>query len=218
LNHLYNFDLAGLFAVAKSMSSKILPHNDMCDLLSNSDESENKINFNRHQSIASTEYGAGLLPTTSTSIPIQPAPIHISINNIHCFQRGDDPNMQSSQFYSPPYHSYVPDADSKHKVRVQHARDKILHERKIKANLNKMTILQPFEDTKILINIDNVSSKILNNLLNKQKTSPRYHMPPIRSYGYFKKVTTNVIDDGLERSLTGSAKRPSARTRAKFNF
>ncbi len=187
--------------------------------MSNSDESENKINFNRHQSIASTEYGAGLLPTTTGVMSsIHPAPIHISINNINGFRGGDDSNMQSAQFYCPPYYSYLPDADSKHKVRVQHARDKILHERKIMANLNKMTILQPFEDTKILINIDNVSSKILNNLLNKQKTSPRYHMPPIRSYGYFKKVTTNVIDDALERSLTGSAKRPSARTRAKFHF
>ena len=142
----------------------------------------------------------------------QAQPVQLAINNIHCLQ-GDDTNTAST--FCHPFYSYAGNADSRYKSRVQQARQKILHETNEKHNLNKMTILQPFEDTKILINIDNVSSKILNNLLNKQKTTPRYHMPPIRSYGYFKKVTQSVVED-IDRSI--SAKRPSAKSRAKFNL
>lgn len=146
-------------------------------------------------------------------LPIQAAPINLAINNSNTL---DDENTNTySSFVPMPYYSDVKTADSRYKDRIYNAREKILNEHSEKHNLNKMTILQPFEDTKILINIDNVSSKILNNLLNKQKTFPRYYMPPIRSYGYFKKVTTDIVDD-LDRVV--SAKRPSAKSRAKFNF
>ena len=75
-----------------------------------------------------------------------------------------------------------------YKQRIANARSKILSDPTVKNNLNKMTILQPFEDTKILINIDKVPSKILNSLLNKQNTAPRYYIPPVRAFGYFRNV------------------------------
>lgn len=98
--------------------------------------------------------------------------------------------------------------NEKEKKRVENARDKILNETNEKINLNKMTILQPFEDTKILINIDKVSSKILNSLLNKHDVVPRYYMPPINSVGYFKRVLTNdptVLINNNNVNLTNSA-------------
>lgn len=194
-----------------------------------SDESEaNKIDFTRHQSIASSEYGAMVphpLPMNHMTNPVQNSnsqPIHLAINNIQAGFNG--PNSDSTMAYNsgsylPLYMSQqTPNAETRYRSRVNKARDKILHGSSEKTNLNKMTILQPFEDTKILINIDNVSSKILNNLLNKQQTNtPRFYMPPIRSYGYFKKVT-EVVDvvDHHHRAVSSSAKRPSAKPRAKF--
>lgn len=191
-----------------------------------SDESEaNKIDFTRHQSIASSEYGVMVPHPLPMNVPVtnNNQPIHLAINNIQAGFNG--PNSESTVAYNsgsylPLYLSQqTPNAETRYRSRVNKARDKILHGCSEKANLNKMTILQPFEDTKILINIDNVSSKILNNLLNKQQTNtPRFYMPPIRSYGYFKKVTT-VVDEGLDhhhRAVSTSAKRPSAKPRAKF--
>lgn len=80
--------------------------------------------------------------------------------------------------------------EEKYKLRIKQAREKILYEQIEKQNLNKMTILQPFEDTKILININQVPSRFLNSLLNKHHIAPRYYIPPIRAFGYFKKVVT----------------------------
>ena len=165
---------------------------------------ENKMHLNRHQSI-DTQYSSNLVHQSILNIP--PPLVEPPLAKL---------NEDSSVFAAPNvYYSEVSTADERHKIRVQHARDKVLNETNDKANLNKMTILQPFEDTKILINIDNVSSKILNNLLNKQNTVPRYYMPPIRSFGYFKKVTTS-LQDNLDRIVSG--KRPSAKARQKFNF
>ena len=84
--------------------------------------------------------------------------------------------------------SRVMSPKSKYKLRIKQAREKILNETNEKENLNKMTILQPFEETKLVINIDKVPSKLLNNLLNKQSMAPRYIIPPARAFGYFKKV------------------------------
>jgi len=85
-----------------------------------------------------------------------------------------------------------------YKQRIANARSKILCDPAIKNNLNKMTILQPFEDTKILINIDKVPSKILNSLLNKQNTAPRYYMPPVRAFGYFRNVISTKSGKAME--------------------
>ena len=164
-----------------------------------------------------------LTTTTTTNINNNNnhLPIHLSINNIHAGFNGDHTDSVTGYSHSAshnrPLFCAPPNAESRHRSRVNQARDKILHGAREKANLNKMTILQPFEDTKILINIDNVSSKILNSLLNKTKTNtPRYYMPPIRSYGYFKRVAANVPDDVEHRAI--SAKRPLSKARAKFNL
>ena len=92
--------------------------------------------------------------------------------------------------------------DQKYQQRIQHARDKILAEQSEKTNLNKMTILNPFEDTKILINIDKVPSHVLNNLLNKQTKPSSYYMPPTRGFGYFKKVVTTSEIAIPKKSMT----------------
>jgi hypothetical protein len=70
-----------------------------------------------------------------------------------------------------------------------------------RTNLNKMTILHPFEETKILINIDKAPTKLLNSLLNKQNVAPRYIIPPMRSFGYFKRVAPGL--NGIATSITG---------------
>jgi chaperonin cofactor prefoldin len=59
----------------------------------------------------------------------------------------------------------------------------------IRTNLNKLTVLQPFEDTKILINIDKVPASVLSNLLGKENKSPLYYcIPPARPARYFSKI------------------------------
>lgn len=95
--------------------------------------------------------------------------------------------------------------EEKHQNRVRMAREKILTEQIEKHNLNKMTILQPFEDTKILINIDKVPSRLLNSLLHKEHIAPRYFMPPIRAFGYFKKVVDESSLNGNTIGLTSSS-------------
>jgi hypothetical protein len=105
-------------------------------------------------------------------------------------------NELDEEFYaersSVLYSSNKMNSDSRYKQRIKEAREKILNEQTEKENLNKMTIIHPFEDTKILINIDKVPSKLLNNLLNKQNTAPRYVIPPMRAFGYFKRVEIEV--------------------------
>lgn len=113
----------------------------------------------------------------------------VSVNNLSCF--GSELCFKSNIYNENLNNTTLLNQNEKRLRRVQNARDKILNDTNEKTNLNKMTILQPFEDTKILINIDKVSSKILNSLLNKHNTVPRYYMPPIKSFGYFKKVITN---------------------------
>ncbi len=59
---------------------------------------------------------------------------------------------------------------------------------KEKTNLNKMTLIQPFDETKILINLNSVSSEMLNNLVRKDRFNNIYYcIPPARAYGFFKK-------------------------------
>ena len=101
----------------------------------------------------------------------------------------------------------------KQRQRIAQARLKILSDPAAKNNLNKMTILQPFEDTKILINIDKVPSKILNSLLNKQHTAPRYYMPPVRAFGYFRNVIStkaaNKSNENVNSMFTPCSSRSS---------
>ena len=142
----------------------------------------------------------------------------VSVNNLSCF--GSDffyestdhmKNYKANLFYhdlSVNNHTHnLLAQNERRKKRNQHARDKI-NESNEKTNLNKMTILQPFEDTKILINIDKVSSKILNSLLNKQIAVPRYYMPPIKSVGYFKKVITNDPNSILNAGIAAGFNYP----------
>ena len=106
-----------------------------------------------------------------------------------------------------------------YKQRIANARSKILSDPAIKNNLNKMTILQPFEDTKILINIDKVPSKILNSLLNKQNTAPRYYMPPVRAFGYFRNVIstkTGKAIENIQSMFTPGSSRASANVNRHF--
>lgn len=95
-------------------------------------------------------------------------------------------------------------AEQKHKEKVRQAREKIISDPVEKTNLNKMTILQPFEETKILINIDKVPTKLLNSVLNSEYIAPRYYIPPVRAYGYFKNTTTTRV---VRNSSRNSAKR-----------
>ena len=98
--------------------------------------------------------------------------------------------------------------DAKKRSRIERARAKI-HEhgacRSERHNLNKMTILQPFEDTKILINIDKAPTQLISNMLtsssnmqqlqqqthnnNNQSASamPRYIIPSMPTFSYFTK-------------------------------
>lgn len=90
-------------------------------------------------------------------------------------------------------------SEQKYQKRVKQARQKILYEQTERQNLNRMTIIQPFEDTKILINIDQVPSGFLNSLLNKENYAPRYYMPPVRAFGYYKKVVNDNLDINIDR-------------------
>jgi len=135
----------------------------------------------------------------------------VSVNNLSGF--GSDffyestehmKNYKANLYYNDSLNNQtLMSQNERRQKRNQHARDKILNDTNEKTNLNKMTILQPFEDTKILINIDKVSSKILNSLLNKQSAVPRYYMPPIKSVGYFKKVITNDPNSIMNAGLAG---------------
>lgn len=97
-------------------------------------------------------------------------------------------------------------SEQKYQKRVKQARQKILHDQIERQNLNRMTILQPFEDTKILINIDQVPTGFLNSLLNKENYAPRYYMPPVRAFGYYKKI----VNDNAEID-----RRPSCNKKIK---
>ncbi|RNA04198.1 hypothetical protein BpHYR1_015338 [Brachionus plicatilis] len=97
-------------------------------------------------------------------------------------------------------------SSEKYRKRVKQARDKILYEQTEKHNLNRMTILQPFEDTKILINIDQVPPGFLNSLLNKENHAPRYYMPPVRAFGYYKKVPNDSAEYDVRPSQNGKIK------------
>ena len=84
----------------------------------------------------------------------------------------------------------VVSAAQKRLERARIAREKILHAPPTqRVNLNKMTILAPFEQTKILVNLDKVPSHVWTCLINKNFSTPKYHIPPARAYGFFK--TTN---------------------------
>jgi len=75
-------------------------------------------------------------------------------------------------------------ANTKHRKRVEQAREKVLNGSSEKANLNKLTLIQPFEDTKILINLHKVPSKVLNNLFNNKERAKSYLIPPVKAFGY----------------------------------
>ena len=113
----------------------------------------------------------------------QPIVVPVSENN-------NDIVNHSAELNSPfqQQHQQHLVLDEKYKQRIKQAREKILQDHFEKTNLNKMTILHPFEETKILINIDKAPAKLLNSLLNKQSVAPRYIIPPMRSFGYFKRV------------------------------
>ncbi|CAF0942871.1 unnamed protein product [Brachionus calyciflorus] len=112
--------------------------------------------------------------------------------------------IREYQYLNTVFFSNNVSHEEKYKERIRQARDKILNEQIEKQNLNRMTILQPFEDTKILINIDQVPSGFLNSLLNKENNAPRYYMPPVRPFGYFKKVTDDKDYDKRFQSSKNS--------------
>lgn len=84
----------------------------------------------------------------------------------------------------------VVSAAEKRLERARQAREKILNATPAqRVNLNKMTILAPFEQTKILVNLDKVPANVWHCLVNKNFSTPKYFIPPARAYGFFK--TTN---------------------------
>jgi hypothetical protein len=82
--------------------------------------------------------------------------------------------------------------DTRHSDKINIARKKVHGSQKEKTKLNKLTVIQPFEDTKILINIDRVSSTVLNNLLRKENKSFYFVVPPIRPSNYFTKSKSDI--------------------------
>lgn len=70
-----------------------------------------------------------------------------------------------------------------------------------------MTILQPFEKTKILVNLDKVPSNVWSCLLTK--SSPRYLIPPVRPFGYFKTETSTSTVTQHPQPVKPSSKPPS---------
>ncbi len=161
-----------------------------------------------------------ILETQITSKPIvQKSQVTLN-NNSNIFY--ESTTIHKQQYYNENINNNanIIRRNEKEKKRVKCARDKILNETNEKMNLNKMTILQPFEDTKILINIDKVSSKILNSLLNKHDVVPRYYMPPINSVGYFKRVLTNdptVLINNNNVNLTNSAAAAAANSTVSYD-
>lgn len=100
---------------------------------------------------------------------------------------GDTCSTRYEIVVAPPA---VVSAAQKRLERARLAREKILHAPPTqRVNLNKMTILAPFEQTKILVNLDKVPSHVWTCLINKNFSTPKYHIPPARAYGFFK--TTN---------------------------
>lgn len=92
-------------------------------------------------------------------------------------------------------------AAQKRLERAKQAREKILNAPPIqRMNLNKMTILSPFEQTKILVNLDKVPSHVWTCLISKSSSTPKYHIPPARAYGFFKTNPLHSTSGGHESS------------------
>jgi hypothetical protein len=81
---------------------------------------------------------------------------------------------------------------SKQQARMQQAREKIENHSE-KANLNKLTVIQPFEDTKILINLNQIPPKALNTIFNfnSDQQQPSYFIPPVKAFGFYTSKTSD---------------------------
>ena len=81
---------------------------------------------------------------------------------------------------------------SKQQARMQQAKEKIENHTE-KANLNKLTIIQPFEDTKILINLNQIPPKALNTIFNfnSDQQQPSYFIPPVKAFGFYTSKTSD---------------------------
>jgi hypothetical protein len=77
-----------------------------------------------------------------------------------------------------------------------------------RAHLNKITVLQPFEETKIFINVDQASSPLLNKLLNTNST--KFHMPSANASAYFK-----VFKENSKRVANTSCGKKANQTKEK---
>lgn len=118
-------------------------------------------------------------------------------NNAFCFKitKTEDndiaedkrPEVVQHVFYSDGIYSNK----EKYQKRVQEARDKVLSGQVEKSKLNKMTVIHPFEDTKILINTDKVPNEIMHKILGTSSDSirPMYYIPPVRPFGYLTRKT-----------------------------
>lgn len=98
----------------------------------------------------------------------------------------------------------------KNKKRVRESREKVVHNQVEKQNLNKITIIQPFEETKILINLDKVPSKVLNKIFNKKEDglAKSYVIPPVKAFGFLtKKVSDSGSSSISSTNLTTSDKK-----------
>ena len=99
---------------------------------------------------------------------------------------------------------------SKQQQRIKEARGKIESQNE-KTNLNKLTIIQPFEDTKILINLNQIPSKALNTLFNcnsDQVQQPSYFIPPVKAFGFYTSKTS--ADNSSNYVISNSHQKNSA--------
>jgi hypothetical protein len=126
---------------------------------------------------------------------IQLDPNTHSLDNFNCQIMTDDGELS---------------ANRKNKKRVRESRKKVVHNPVEKQNLNKITIIQPFEETKILINLDKVPTKVLNKMFNRKEDSlaKSYIIPPVKAFGFLtKKVSDSGASSISSTNLTSNDKK-----------
>jgi hypothetical protein len=126
-----------------------------------------------------------------------------SENSLRLRTGGDNYNKSNNNtivYFSDAHET----AQSKREKRIQDARAKIKQKKVDKKNLNKMTLIAPFETPIVLVDLKKIPNHLFHAITRQHELAPpRYHIPPINAYGNLTTVHANFNNNFVSHSSEG---------------